>query len=507
MRRVTMATRDELVVAVRERYANSERCEKARILDEFVAVTGFHRKHAMRVLRGEQITRSAPRPARRLYDEAVREALIVIWEASDRICGKRLKPLVPLLVEAMERHKHLQLAPDIRVRLLAMSAATIDRALRRVREHAGGRSRRRAAPSLAVRRSVPVRTFSDWQDPPPGFVEADLVAHSGPSPSGSFVQTLVLTDVATGWTECAPLLVREQNLLSDVLAELRKLLPFNLLGFDTDNDSVFMNETVRDYCQATGVVFTRCRPYRKNDQAFVKQKNGAVVRRVVGYRRLEGLQAATALARLYAIVRLFVNFFQPSFKLAEKSRDGARVHKRYHRPATPCQRLLADPRTPQEVRDRVTALHARLDPVRLLSDMRTAQQQLVDIADRPFVPSSVSACTPPLEEFLAGLRMAWKGGQVRPTARPKPKQKRGRRRPDPLAKVTVQLHAWFTAEPWRTSRELLERLQAEYPGSYPTGLLRTLQRRLKIWRSEIAHTMVFGAIHSQHVESQAPAGS
>ena len=154
MRRVTMATRDELVVAVRGRYANSGRGEKTRILDEFVAVTGFHRKHAMRVLRGEQTTRGAPRPARRLYDEAVRDALIVIWEASDRICGKRLKPLVPLLVEAMERHKHLQLAPDIRARLLAMSAATIDRALRTVREHAGGRSRRRAAPSLAVRRRV-----------------------------------------------------------------------------------------------------------------------------------------------------------------------------------------------------------------------------------------------------------------------------------------------------------------------------------------------------------------
>jgi hypothetical protein len=300
---------------------------------------------------------------------------------------------------------------------------------------------------------------------------------------------------------------REQHLLSEVLAELRKLLPFNLLGLDTDNDSVFMNETVRDYCQTTGVVFTRCRPYRKNDQAFVEQKNGAVVRRIVGYRRLEGLQAATALARLYATVRLFVNFFQPSFKLAEKKRDGARVRKRYHRPATPCQRLLADPRTPQEVRDRVAALHARLDPVRLLSDMRTVQQQLVDIADRPFAPSSVSTHTPPIEEFLAGLRVAWKDGQVRPTSRPKPKQKWGRRRPDPLAKVTVQLHAWFTAEPWRTSRELLERLQAEYPGSYPTGLLRTLQRRLKIWRSEIAHTMVFGAIHSQHAESHGSAES
>jgi hypothetical protein len=497
MRRVTMATRDELVAAVRERYSSGDRREKTRILDELAAVTGFHRKHAMRVLRGQQVMRGALRPARRLYDDAIREALVVIWEASDRICGKRLKPLMPLLVDAMERYKHLELAPEIRTRLLTMSAATIDRALRTVRKHAGGPARRRTASSLAIRRSIPVRTFSDWHDPPPGFVEADLVAHSGPSASGSFVQTLVLTDIATGWTECAPLLVREQKLLSEVLAELRKLLPFNLLGLDTDNDSVFMNETVRDYCLATNVVFTRCRPYRKNDQAFVEQKNGAVVRRIVGYRRFEGVEAATALARLYATVRLFVNFFQPSFKLAAKERDGARVHKRYHPPATPCQRLLADPRTPQEVRDQVTSLHATLDPVRLLSDIRTTQRQLVDIADRPLEPNSVSiSSAPPIEEFLAGLRIAWKEGEVRPTARPKPKQKRGRRRPDPLAMVTVELQAWFTAEPWRTGRELLERLQAEYPGAYPDGLLRTVQRRQKIWRREIAHTMVFGAMQS-----------
>jgi hypothetical protein len=389
MRRISMATRDELILAVGERYGRARLAEKRRILDEFVAVTGYHRKHAMRLLRGGQrVGRSGPRPERRVYDEAVREALIVVWEASDRICGKRLRPLLPVLVEAMERHGHLRLAPEVRISLLTMSAATMDRALRVVREQAAGRARRRAAPSAAIRRSVPVRTFSDWQDPPPGFFEADLVAHSGPVASGSFVQTLVLTDIATGWTECAPLLVREQKLLTEVLTELRKLLPFPLLGFDTDNDSVFMNETVRDYCQETGVAFTRCRPYRKNDQAWVEQKNGAVVRRMVGYRRFEGLQAAAELAHFYAAMRLFVNFFQPSFKLADKQRDGARIRKRYHRPATPHQRLLADPQTPDEVRRRVNAMAQDLDPVGLLRDIRAAQQRLVDIADRPIERNS-----------------------------------------------------------------------------------------------------------------------
>ena len=260
------------------------------------------------------------------------------------ICGKRLRPVVPILISAMARHGHLQLAPAVLTGLLAMSAATMDRALREARGATHGRSRRRSPPSAAIWRSVAVRTFSDWDDPPPGFMESDLVAHSGPTAKGSYVQTLTLTDIATGWTECAPVLVREQKLLTAVLNEMRKVMPFPLLGSDSNNDSVFMNETVRDYCAGAEVEFTRSGPYRKNDQAWVEQKNGAVVRHTVGDRRYEGLEAA-ALADLYRSLRLFVNFFQPSFKLASKSRDGAKVTKRYHPPATPHQRLMAEPRT------------------------------------------------------------------------------------------------------------------------------------------------------------------
>ena len=487
-----MTARDELVTAIAGRYEQADRAERSRILDEFAAVTGFHRKHAMRLLRsGQPERRSGPRPGRRVYNDAVREALIVVWEASDRICGKRLRPLVPVLIEAMERHGHLRLTPEVRVSLLAMSAATIDRGLRDVRRHARGATRRRTA-SSAVRRSVPVRTFDGWDDPPPGFVEADLVAHSGPVAKGSFVQTLVLTDIATGWTECAPLLVREQRLLTEVLGEMRKLLLFTLLGFDTDNDSVFMNETVRDYCLATSIEFTRCRPYRKNDQAWVEQKNGSVVRRTVGYRRFEGLQAATMLARLYAALRLYVNFYQPSFKLATKARDGAKVMKRYHPPATPCERLMADARTSEEVRQKLATQRATLDPVRLLQEIRTAQQELVRLADATVLGETTPPTAPTLEQFLSGLRTAWQEGEVRPTSTPKPKAKRLRRRPDPLAAVTLVLRGWFEAEPWRTSRELLERLQTEYPGLYPNRLLRTCQRRLKEWRREAALQLVFG---------------
>jgi hypothetical protein len=286
-----MATRDEVLGALTARYGRASRADKGRIVTEFVAVTGYHRKHAARLLRGgARPDRSKPRPERRLYDDAVREALIVLWEASDRICGKRLKPLIPMLVAAMERHGHLTLDPVVRERLEAISAATIDRILVPVRKQAGGRGRRRTAPSSAIRCAVPIRTYADWDDPPPGFFEADLVSHSGPLTSGSFAQTLVLTDISSGWTECAPLLFREQQLLTEVLNVLRGVTPLPILGFDTDNDTVFINETVKLWCEASGVEFTRSRPYRKNDQAHIEQKNGAVVRRMAGYRRFEGLR-------------------------------------------------------------------------------------------------------------------------------------------------------------------------------------------------------------------------
>jgi hypothetical protein len=488
MGRLSMATRKELTEVAAERYQTSNHAEKTRVLDEFVDITGYHRKHAMRLLRGEARARTGGGRRRRIYDEAERNALVLLWEASDRVCGKRLKALMPVLIEAMERHGHLvELAADLRAKLLAMSAATIDRALARVREGLGRRRRRPAA--HALRSSIPIRTSADWGDPSPGFVEADLVAHSGPSARGSFIQTLVLTDIATGWTECAPLIVREQTLLSTVLTELRKQLPFALLGLDTDNDTVFMNETLKAYCDAANIAFTRCRPYRKNDQAFVEQKNGAVVRRMVGYRRFEGLEAAALLAELYRSSRLFVNFFQPSFKLIAKRRDGARVRKTYSAPMTPHQRLAADARTPDEVRARLQEIYAGLDPVVLLRDIRATQERLAALADVQPV-GQAAAAEQPIELFLTSLRTAWKDGAIRPTDRPIVKAKRGRRRPDPLVHATPDLRKWFEAEPWRTGSELLSRLQTEYPGAYPNKLLRTLQRRLKAWRSEQANALL-----------------
>jgi hypothetical protein len=425
----------------------------------------------------------------RLYDEAVREALVVLWESSDRLCGKRLKAMIPVLLTALQQHGHLLLEARVQQQVLSVSAATIDRLLAPARE--GVHGHRRASAKPAVRRSVPVRTFADWGDPPPGFMEVDLVTHSGESMAGSFVHSLVLTDIASQWTECIALPFRESSVVVATIARLRPLLPFKLLGIDTDNGSEFVNESLLAYCRETAVELTRSRPYRKNDQAWVEQKNGAVVRRLVGYQRLEGAAAVEGLNGLYGASRLFVNFFQPSFKLASKTRVGARVTKRYHPPATPCARLLASSAIPEETKDRLRTILPTLDPLRLLDEVRNAQRHVAALAagDTPRVIATSDAS---LEQLLKGLATAWLNGEVRPTHQPSPKPPRNwRTREDAFVDVWPRIRDWLQAEPDRTAKQVLLRLQEELPGRFGEGQLRTLQRRVKDWRQSAVQRLVF----------------
>ncbi|MEY4582976.1 MAG: hypothetical protein RL701_7679 [Pseudomonadota bacterium] len=449
-KKITGGARQELVQVLHDRYRCGTRSEKSRILSEFVAVSGYHRKHAIRVLSGAEnpVERAARASRPRLYDEAVLQTLIVLWEASDRVCGKRLRPLLPILVTALERHGHLKLEVTLREKVLAMSASTIDRLLRRA--NGATTAGRRARTKPALRAQVPVRTFADWNNPAPGSMEVDLVAHSGASAAGSFVHTLVLTDIASGWTECVPLVVREGTLVVEAIDRLRSAMPFALLAIDTDNGSEFMNETMVRFCLDNGIELTRSRPYRKNDQAWVEQKNGAVVRRTVGYHRLEGLAAAEALARLYSALRLFVNFFQPSFKLASKTRLGARVAKHYHPPQTPYARLLASVAVHATVKQRLSEIAAQLDPLRLLDEIRTMQHHLVALAsgDAPRLAPGREAN---LEHFLSSLATAWREGEPRPTHHPASKPKRNwRTRKDPFETVWPTILQWLEACPDQT---------------------------------------------------------
>jgi hypothetical protein len=485
-----LATRRELIQAIAGRYHVAARADKKKILDEFIEVTGFHRKHAIRALRRTSPTEGARAQRPRIYHQAVVEGLTILWEAADRICGKRLKCAIPTLLDAMERHGHLKPDPEIRQLILAASAATIDRLLTPVRD-ASRLHRRRNGISTPLRKSIRVRTFADWNDPPPGFFEMDMVAHCGKSVAGSHLHSLVLTDIASGWTVAAAMLVREQTLVTVTVENIRTQLPFPLLGLDVDNDGAFINQTLVDYCKGRKVELTRSRAYKKNDQAWIEQKNGAVVRRMVGYGRLEGNAAVAVLTELHESARLYVNFFLPSFKLISKSRDGAKVAKKYDKPVTPYGRLLADDRVTEEQKKHLRETFAGLDPILLLNRIRAAQHTIAEIEVRGG-PAEPLKTDQNLEEFVGNLGIAWKAGEVRATHRkPNTGPRSWRTRVDPFENTWPTIEGWLNQQPDVNAKELLQRLRTNGADIQP-GQLRTLQRRVKSWRTDIARRLILG---------------
>ena len=305
----------------------------------------------------------------------------------------------------MERHSHLDLDPEVRGRLLAASAATLDRLLKPIRPTAGIRRNRRRRQSMGKR--IPVRTYNDWNGPPPGFLEIDLVVHSGGPLSGSFIHSLVATDICTGWTEAVPLLAKEQSLIVEGLEAIGQRLPFRIRGIDSDNDSAFINETLIKYCVDRGIEFTRSRAYRSNDQAWIEQKNGSVVRRFVGHDRYSGQVAGQTMAHLYQALHLYVNYFQPSFKLIDKTRDGTTTVKHYSQPTTPCDRLIQYDTTSDGTKDALNEYRARLDPVLLLHTIREAS--------RPWWQRLLRKCVKrrqvkAFDRFLTKLPSLWRQG-------------------------------------------------------------------------------------------------
>jgi hypothetical protein len=388
--RLTMTERKKATTVVAVRYQKARKKEKGIILDEFTKLTGYGRRYASYVLRSHgrkvrinksyviqgDIRKTERRKKPKVYDGAVEEALKKIWYIMDCICGKRLAPILREVVRRLERFREIRISDDIRQKLNRISAASIDRLLAKERKKHQIKGRGNTKPGTLLKHQIPIRTFSDWNEQKPGFVEIDLVGHDGGDSHGDYAQTLDVTDICTTWTETEAVRNKAQIWVFDALKDIRQRIPFPLLGIDSDSGGEFINAHLFSYCQEEKITFTRSRPYRKNDSCFVEQKNYSIVRRAVGYLRHDTEEELATLNELYRHLRLYTNFFQPTMKLIEKTRIGSKVIKRYDKPLSPYRRVLACPDVSEENKQALRKLYGKLNPAHLKRQITRLQQKL-----------------------------------------------------------------------------------------------------------------------------------
>jgi len=371
-------------------YQQASKKRKMEILEEFTQLTGYDRcyaayllrQHGKRVaLKGGRIllsdaTMKCARERKKTYGAEVLRVLKQIWLIMDCICGKRLAACLAEVVPILERHREIKLSKRTRGLLLQISAATIDRLLAEERRSLALGSRARTKPGSLLKSQIPVRTFADWNEQQPGFVEVDLVGHEGGLAQGDYIQTLDLVDVYSGWTETRAVKNKAQVWVFEALQVIRRQLPFKLLGIDSDNGGEFINLALLNYCQEQKITFTRSRSSRKNDNCYVEQKNYSVVRRAVGYARYDDELQLRLLNELYGYLRLYTNFFQPVMKLKEKERIGSKVVKRYDKPQTPYHRLRQSPHLSKSEKEKLRTTYELLNPAELKRQIIRLQDEL-----------------------------------------------------------------------------------------------------------------------------------
>lgn len=362
---MSQRSKRELAEELQGRYLKLSKQEKTRMLDEFVVTTGYSRKYANSLLKNGVNRKHKKKAGRKKkYQGEVIAVLEKVWKICGRICSRRLHPFLPEIVEVLERLGELDLSEETKTLLLSMSRATIDRCLSKARyEHKKGLSTTK--PGTLLKNSIEVRTWQDWDDEQPGFMEIDLVAHCGTTTAGQYIFTLTAVDMATGWTECLALPNKTQWAVHAAIQEMRERLPFALLGIDSDNGSEFINDLLYRYCLEEKITFTRSRPYQKNDQAHVEQKNWSVVRHTVGYDRFETEEELRLLKKVYTDLRLYINFFQPVMKLIRKERIDGKTIKYYDKAITPYRRTLAAEQVVFSDKVSLTNLYVQLNPVEL----------------------------------------------------------------------------------------------------------------------------------------------
>ena len=403
--RLTMKERKKATAVVAPRYQKAGKKEKGAILEEFTKLTGYGRKYASHVLRTHgrkvrvgtshviqgDVRKAVKRKRPKVYDTAVEDALQKVWYLMDCICGKRLAPVLGEIVKRLERFGELRVSPDVREKLLRISPASIDRLLARERRRHEIKGRGNTKPGTLLKHQIPIRTFSDWNEQKPGFVEIDLVGHDGGDSHGEFAQTLDVTDVCTTWTETEAVRNKAQIWVFNALKDIRQRLPFPLLGVDSDSGGEFINHHLFKYCQQEKITFTRSRSYRKNDGCFVEQKNYSVVRRAVGYLRYDSEEELQTLNELYRHLRLYTNFFQPTMKLMEKKRIGSKVTKKYDKAKTPYRRVLASVDVSAKDKQVLQRIYAKLNPAQLKRTITRLQQKLYKLNAQKRIPKKKTA--------------------------------------------------------------------------------------------------------------------
>jgi hypothetical protein len=383
-----MDARREVLCIKKKEYLKASKKMKGKIIDELVTLTGHNRSYASRVPRGSKASQRKAKankqpPGARgrkiIYGPDISSSLLTIWKIMDFACGKRIHSGMPDIIGALIRFGEIQYDGDTIQKLLAVSPATIDRILKSERARFEIKGRSATKPGSLLKSQIPIRLGNEWGDARPGFIEIDLAAHSGSNARGEFINTLDATDISTGWCETRAVINKAQKHVFEALKEIRRRLPFPLLGVDSDNGSEFINDELLRWCREEGLVFTRSRPNKKNDGCHVEQKNWPVVRQNVGYKRYEGTEALGLMNELYDLLRLHTNFFMPSVKLLSKERNGSRILKRYSLPVTPYRRVLASENVDGETKLRVSRQFETLNPMELRRRIVSLQNRLAHL--------------------------------------------------------------------------------------------------------------------------------